>query len=121
MKTWLIAAAYRWGLRATILTTAAIITLKQIVVNAPSELRDQLQDLADQALLDRCASFRVTTIDTPLASARHTLRALARRWRALSAEIAGHDRILMGLTTEAAPTLCAQNSAVPARLRHPPA
>jgi transposase len=33
--------------------TTTIITLKQIVVNAPAELRDPLQDLADHALLDR--------------------------------------------------------------------
>ena len=86
--------------------TAAIITLKQIVVNAPSELRDSLQDLADQALLDHCAGFRTTIVDTPLAATKHTLRALARRWRDLSAEIAAHDRVLTGLTTQTAPTLC---------------
>jgi transposase len=86
--------------------TTAIITLKQILVNAPAELRDALQDLADHALLERCASFRPMAMDSPLASAKHTLRALARRWRALSEEIADHDRVLTALTTEAAPTLC---------------
>ncbi len=86
--------------------TTAIITLKQILVNAPAELRDPLQELADHALLARCATFRTTTMDTPLASAKHTLRALARRWRTLSQEIAEHDRVLTALTTDAAPTLC---------------
>ena len=75
-------------------------------MNAPAGFRDTLQDLADHALLERCACFRATTIDTPLAAAKHTLRALARRWRTLSEEIAEHDRILTALTTAAAPTLC---------------
>ena len=44
-------------------------------------------------------------LDTPTAAAKHTLRALARRWLALAEEIATHDQHLTRLTTEAAPTL----------------
>jgi hypothetical protein len=47
--------------------TSAIITLKQIVVNAPAELRESLDGLPDKALLDRCAGFRVTRLDTTTA------------------------------------------------------
>ena len=82
-----------------------MITLKQIVVTAPPELRETLHPLADQALLNRCRGWRCGTIDTPTASAKHTLRALARRWFALSVEIVDHDRHLGRLTTQTSPTL----------------
>ena len=49
--------------------TSAMITLKQIVVTAPPELRETLHPLADQALLKRCRGWRCGTIDTPTASA----------------------------------------------------
>ena len=60
--------------------------------------------LADQALLKRCRGWRCGTIDTPIASAKHTLRALARCWFALSVEIVDHDRHLGRLTTQTSPT-----------------
>ena len=85
--------------------TSAMITLKQIVVTAPPALRETLHPLADQALLNRCRGWRCGTIDTPTASAKHTLRALARRWFALSVEIVDHDRHLGRLTTQTSPTL----------------
>ena len=85
--------------------TSAMITLKQIGVTAPPELRETLHPLADQALLKRCRGWRCGTIDTPTASAKYTLRALARRWFALSVEIVDHDRHLGRLTTQTSPTL----------------
>ena len=63
-----------------------------------------LQGLTAHALLTRCAGLRPGPLDTP-AAAKHTLRALARRWIALDEEIATHDRHLVRLTTETAPTL----------------
>ena len=83
--------------------TSAMITLKQIVVTAPPARRETLHPLADQALLNRCRGWRCGTIDTPTASAKHTLRALARRWFALSVEIVDHDRHLGRLTTQTLP------------------
>ena len=85
--------------------TAAMVTLKQIVVTASPGLRETLQDLTAHALLTRCAGLRPGPLDTPTASAKHTLRALARRWITLAEEIATHDRHLARLTTETAPTL----------------
>ena len=41
----------------------------------------------------------------PTASAMHSLRALARRWLTLAAEIRTHDDVLDGITQLAAPTL----------------
>ena len=85
--------------------TQALITLKCIIVNAPAVLREQLSQLTDKKLIDRCASLRPGTIDSTTASAKHTLRALARRWLSLADEIGGHDRVLEQLTTAVAPSL----------------
>ena len=68
--------------------TAAMVTLKQIVVIAPPHLREALHALTDHRLLTRCAALRPGPLDTPTAAAKHTLRALARRWLALAEEIA---------------------------------
>jgi transposase len=86
--------------------TQALITLKCIVVNTPADLREQLEPLSDKKLIDRCASLRPGQVDTTTASAKHTLRTLARRWLSLADEIKTHDRILAQLTTSIAPTLC---------------
>lgn len=85
--------------------TSAMITLKQIVVNSPAELREELDGLADKALINRCSGFRRGSVTSTTSSAKHTLRALGRRWIALAAEIAEHDRVLDSLTIQAAPTL----------------
>ena len=86
--------------------TTAMNTLKQIIVQAPPVLREALHDLTDHCLLTRCAGLRPGPIDTPIASAKHTLRSLARRWMALAEEIALHDQHLARLTTATSPTLC---------------
>ena len=85
--------------------SSAIITLKQIIVNAPPALRELLAPLADKALIDRCAGLRPGRVVDPTTAAKHTLRTLARRWLALHREIVGHDKVLDRLTAEAAPTL----------------
>jgi transposase len=85
--------------------TQALITLKCIVVNAPAELREQLAPLSDKALIDRCSGFRRGPIESTTASAKHTLRALARRWLELADEIKEHDRVLDQLTRAASPSL----------------
>ena len=79
--------------------TTAMNTLKQIVVHAPPVLREALHALTDHGLLTLCAGLRPGPIDTLTASAKHTLRALARRWMALTEEIAIHDQHLARLTT----------------------
>lgn len=85
--------------------TSAIITLKTIVVNAPAELRESLNGLPDKALINRCAGYRVKILDSTTTSAKHALRALARRWLDLDAEIRSHDAVLDDLTAQASPTL----------------
>ncbi|WP_420626462.1 IS110 family transposase [Candidatus Poriferisodalis sp.] len=85
--------------------TSAIVTLKAVIVTVPAELREQLEGLTDKALIGRCAGLRPGPIVTPVASAKHALRSLARRWTALDAEIADHDRILDELTSAHSPSL----------------
>ena len=85
--------------------TTAMTTLKTLLVNAPSRVREALEPLTDQRLIDRCATLRPGDILDPTASVKHALRALATRWRTLSAEIDRHDQLLDILTRAAAPTL----------------
>lgn len=87
-----------------------MITLKQVVVNAPAELRE-LADLGNKALIARCAAFRVGQVTTTTGSAKYVLRALARRWQALHAEIVDADRLLDQSTGKLG---SAGNSALPA-------
>lgn len=85
--------------------TSAIVTLKAVIVTAPAELRELLEGLTDKALIERCAGFRPGTMDSTTSSAKHTLRALAKRWLVLDAEIVAHDSVLDELTSAHAPTL----------------
>ena len=85
--------------------SAAMITLKTLLVNAPGTIRETLEPLTDRVLIDRCAALRPGDIIDPRASVKHALRALAARWRTLSAEIRNHDAVLDNITKEAAPTL----------------
>ncbi len=87
--------------------TAAMISLKQVIVNAPPQLREELQPLSKMALIHRCAALRPGPITTLTASAKHTLRAVARRWQLLNEEITTHEKVLSELTAEAAPDLAA--------------
>lgn len=87
--------------------TAAMISLKQVIVNAPPELREDLQPLSKMALINRCAALRPGQITTVLASSKYTLRAIARRWQLLNAEITSHEKVLTQLTAQAAPELSA--------------
>ena len=47
-----------------------------------------LDGLTNRALINRCARYRVSTINSPTAAAKHSLKALARRWRHLDTEVA---------------------------------
>ncbi|MGI8416164.1 MAG: IS110 family transposase [Nakamurella sp.] len=87
--------------------TSAMISLKQVIVNAPPQLREELQPLSKMALINRCAGLRPGQITTILASAKYTLRAIARRWQQLNTEITAHEKLLTQLTAQAAPNLTA--------------
>jgi transposase len=86
--------------------TQAMVTLKTIIVNAPAALRESLDGLTGKMTLIRhLAALRPGAMTSPTASAKATLRALARRWLMLDAEIESHDADLDTLTTACAPTL----------------
>jgi transposase len=86
--------------------TQAMVTLKTIIVNAPAALRESLDGLTGKMTLIRhLAALRPGAMTSPTASAKATLRALARRWLMLDAEIKSHDADLDPLTTACAPTL----------------
>ncbi len=84
--------------------TQAMLTLKAIIVTAPAGLREQLDGITGKmALIRRLAALRPGKLTS--ASAKASLRAIARRWLALDAEIKAHDRHLEDLTRECAPTM----------------
>lgn len=85
--------------------TSAIVTLKALIVTCPDELREQFDGFTDKPLIERCANLRPGAVSSPMAAAKHSLRALAKRYQALDAEIAAHDAVLDELTRNHAPTL----------------
>ena len=87
--------------------TTAMISLKAVLVNAPAQLREQFQPLSKMTLIRRCAALRPGPLTTVSAAAKHTLKAIARRWLDLDAEITSHEKLLSELTTAIAPDLVA--------------
>ena len=85
----------------------AMVTLKALVITAPSELREQLEGRSTMALIERCAGFRPGPMTSPTAAAKHALRGLARRWQRLRLEIEEHERLLAQLTEAVAPAMVA--------------
>jgi len=87
--------------------TAVMISLKQVIVTAPPELREQLQDLPKMALISRCAGLRPGPVTTVPAATKHALRSIARRWQQLNDEIKAHEKLLAQLTGQLTPQLVA--------------
>ena len=87
--------------------TSAMISLKAVLVNAPAELREQLQPLTKMVLIRRCAALRPGPVTDTTTAAKHTLRAIARRWLALDVEIKTHEQILNQLTADLVPDMVA--------------
>ena len=86
--------------------TQAMLTLKAIIVCSPADLREALDPVAGKmTLLRRLAALRPGPLTSTLASAKTSLRAIARRWLALDAEIKEHDAHLETLTAARAPEL----------------
>ncbi|WP_287747873.1 IS110 family transposase [Methylobacterium sp.] len=84
----------------------AMLTLKAIFIGAPVALREQLDALTGKmALVRHLAALRPGPITSTTASAKASLRALARRWLALDDEIKAHDVHLAQLTKQRASEL----------------
>jgi transposase len=87
--------------------TASIITLKSVLVTAPSTLRERLEPLTDHKLMLACVELEPGTPSSAELAAQYTLRMLAQRWQALHREVLAHTAQLKALTTDAAPELLA--------------
>ena len=74
--------------------------------------REQLNGLPKMSLMARRLALRPGS-ETPIASSKHVLRALARRWRDLNAEIQEHAEILEVLVRQVAPQVTAAFASVP--------
>ena len=86
--------------------SAAMITLKAVLVTATDSLRGQLEPLTDHTLIVACAGLDTTgDIADPEVAMRHTLGSLANRYLRLHEEIKTHTRHLKALTKTAAPQL----------------
>jgi len=84
----------------------AMITLKTLIINAPTELRDTLDRVKGRITLVRhIAALRPGKITSPMASAKAAMRAIALRWLSLHEEIQAHDHELERLVQEKAPEL----------------
>jgi len=86
--------------------TQAMQTLKAIIICSPDALREQLDQISGKmTLLRRLAALRPGPLTSTLASAKASLRAIARRWLLLDTEIKQHDAHLEALTAARAPDL----------------
>src|SRR3954451_13546725 len=88
--------------------TQAMLALKAIIVSAPAALREQLEAITGKmALVRHLAALRPGPLTTTTASAKASLRAIARRWLDLDVEIRSHDTHLGQLTERCAPEMVA--------------
>jgi transposase len=83
--------------------TSAMISLKQVLVNAPPELRESFEGSPKRTLIARCSGLRPGPVTTVEAATKHTLRAIARRWSSLDEEIKSHEKLLASLTAAHVP------------------
>jgi transposase len=86
---------------------AAIQLLRNHIVSAPEELRDQVRNLTRMQLIRTCAAWRpdATGFRDPVVATRIALRSLARRILELNDEIATLDELIAPLVQELAPSL----------------
>jgi transposase len=77
--------------------TQAINQMHAVVVGAPQELRDTLQQLPRHELIKRAARFRVADASDAQTTVRWTLRLLALRHQALTDEVAAIDEAIAPL------------------------
>jgi transposase len=81
--------------------------LDALIVTAPEQVRAPLRMLTSKQRIRACAALRPGPVADPASAVKTALRALARRWQALQAEIDDLDTQLTPLVTAVAPALLA--------------
>jgi transposase len=85
--------------------SAAMITLKAMIVHAPEQLRAETSHKTKRMLAQHCAALRPRALETPDDSIRHTLRSVAKRWLALDEEVKELVTMIEQLVMKRAPHL----------------
>ena len=85
--------------------TQAILQIRDLIVTAPSPLREQLQPLPAPARIQTCARLRPNSVHDPHNAVKTALRALARRCQTLTTEIQQHDHHIQQLCAQINPAL----------------
>ncbi|MCA1694989.1 MAG: transposase [Actinobacteria bacterium] len=99
----------RGAVKARAQTTNQLMSL---LVTAPPEVRERLQDLKTPALAQACARLRTSgPLWDPVQAVKVALRRLARRHQHLTTEITDADAELHGLVATAAPGIMRSASA----------
>ena len=99
---------------ATKAHTPAANQIHSVMVSAPEQVKCQLKGLNLRARVRVCARWRPGGEQTTTAYAKKVLRHLARRYRALNAEIAQLEGDIRSLCARANPALLAANGVGPA-------
>ena len=81
--------------------------LDALILTAPEPVRAPLRNLTSKQRIRACAALRPGPVSDPASAVKIALRALARRWQALQAEIDDLDAQLTPLVTAVAPELVA--------------
>ncbi len=88
--------------------TAAMVTMKAVLVHASDELRRDTNRMTQIKLARHLAALRPRALQTPDDALRHTLRSLARRWHNLDTEAKDLSAMIEQLVTATAPQLLEQ-------------
>lgn len=85
--------------------TAAMVTMKAMLVHAPDALRQETAGKTQIALARYLAALRPRHLDSPEDALRHALRTLAKRWQYLNDEAKELTKMIADLVHQAAPQL----------------
>ncbi|MBC7631450.1 IS110 family transposase [Aeromicrobium sp.] len=88
--------------------TAAMVTMKAMLVHGSDELRRETNRKTQIMLARHLAALRPRTLESPDDALRHSLRSLARRWQQLDAEAKETSAMIEQLVTLTAPQLLEQ-------------
>ncbi|WNK18888.1 IS110 family transposase [Halomonas piscis] len=85
--------------------TAAMVTLKAMLVHAPDDVRASAEAKTPLALAHKFSRLRPSLLENTTDSIKHTLRSLSRRWISLDEEAGALNKMIYDLVQEAVPQL----------------